>query len=77
MAVQVGHGLTGAVDSRQWTYVHWSESQLNCPLMHVLSFDACISQHNCYDVGGCKHCVGSGTLTGLRSWLVVGWLFWV
>lgn len=35
MAVQVGHGLTGAVDSRQWTYVHWSESQLNCPLMHV------------------------------------------
>ena len=35
MAVQVGHGLTDAVDSRQWTYVHWSESQLNCPLMHV------------------------------------------
>ena len=35
MAVQVGHGLTGAVDSRQWTYVHLSESQLNCPLMHV------------------------------------------
>ena len=35
MAVQIGHGLTGAVDSRQWTYVHWSESQLNCPLVHV------------------------------------------
>ena len=28
MAVRIGHGLTGAVDSRQ--YVHWSESQLNC-----------------------------------------------
>ena len=35
MAVQVGHGLTSAVDSRQWTYGHWSESQLNGPLMHV------------------------------------------
>ena len=35
MAVQVGHGLTSAVDSRQWTYVHWSESQLNGPSMHV------------------------------------------
>ena len=35
MAVQVGHGLTGAVDSRRWTHVHLSESQLNGPLMHV------------------------------------------
>ena len=46
---------------------------MTSPVLLTQAFDACISQLNCYDVDGCNHFAGSGTLTGLRSSADLSW----